>query len=36
MKDKIRESKLALISLFLALEVVLIIELDFGNIGPEL
>ena len=34
MKDKIRESKLALISLFLALEVVLFIALDFGNIGP--
>ncbi|OQC10529.1 MAG: hypothetical protein BWX74_00602 [Tenericutes bacterium ADurb.Bin087] len=33
MKVKIRESRLALISLFLALEVVLFIALDFGNIG---
>lgn len=33
MKEKIRQSNLALISLFLALEVVLFIALDFGNIG---
>lgn len=33
MKAKFKESRLALISLFLALEVVLFIALDFGNVG---